>query len=357
MKYLNKQRLEKDIKSLFRQLESEGTTELTEQRFNSGLAEIFENSEMLLSGTETQFVSVLVADLRGFTAIVEKYSSSKVISILNEFFSAMVEIIDGHGGHVNKFMGDSVIAFFENTGEVQNDILNVLHCAIEMQIAMDEVNKKSVELGMDSLFMGISVNSGDVVASVLGSSVYRGYTIIGSTVNIASRIEAYTLRGQILLSDNTRQLVAEHIDTGMVNQVNAKGLSQPLRFYELLSVNHPVRLELPKRDNRRAPRIQISIPVYFQVLDGKSVLPEVFKGQLVDIGYGGMLIRAPHHIERFADIKMSVIMSPLANDPVDIYAKALYVQQKDEEAEVGLEFTIIDDETSAAVKTFVDNLM
>lgn len=226
-----------------------------------------------------------------------------------------------------------------------------------MQIAMDKVNLKSAELGLDNLYMGIGINTGDALGSVLGSSIYREYTMIGTTVNLASRIEAYTLRGQILISEYTREHAGVFIETGMENEVNAKGMAHPLQLYELLSISHPEKIKLPVRDNRRALRIKISLPVSYQLLDGKSVLPDVYEGHVVDISYGGMMINTPIPMNQYSDIKMKVNLSPLMTEPVDIYAKALYVQQKGEATEVGLAFTIIDDATSAAVKSFVDNMV
>ena len=357
MKVLNKQKLELEIRKLFRQLREEGPQALTEDRFNQGLQQLLVASESPREGPEHRFVSVMIADLRGFTYMVEKFSSAKIIEVLNEFFSTMVGIIDAHGGAVNKFMGDSLIAFFETGKEVAGSVLNVLHCAIEMQLAMDEVNQKSASLGLDSLYMGIGINTGEVVASVLGSDIYREFTMIGGTVNLAARIEAYTLRGQILFSENTWKYVSHAVETGHVNEVSAKGMSSPLRFYELRAITMPVKLALPRRDNRKAPRIQVRIPVYYQLLEGKNILPDVYEGEVVDISYGGMLINAVRPVEKFSDLKMSVSLSPFASSPVDIYAKALYVQPLDKGAEVGLEFTIIDDATSATVKNFVDSLI
>ena len=321
------------------------------------MRKIFEDIEMLVTGEESQFVTVLFADLRGFTLMVDKVSSANITNILNQFFSVMVKIIDQHGGHVNKFMGDSIFAFFNDKWGIQNSVLNVLHCAIEMQIAMDKVNVKSADLGLDNLYMGIGINTGDAVGSVLGSPIYREFTMIGTTVNLASRIEAYTLRGQILISENIREHAGIFIQTGMENEVNAKGMTHPLRLYELLSISHPEKIQLPVRDNRGAPRIQITLPVSYQMLEGKSVLPHVYEGHVIDISYGGMMISTSIPMNQFSDIKMNINLSPLSIDPVEIYAKALYILPKGKVTEVGLEFTIIDNETSAVVKSFVDNLV
>ena len=357
MRVLNKQKLEKDIRALFRTVNAGQGTQVNEEKFIIELSRLLEENELRSPIQGTSSMSVMIADLRGFTYMLEKFRSDDIINILNEFFARMVSIIDTHGGQINKFMGDFIIAYFDTGEDPQASVLNVLHCAIEMQLAMDAVNVISARMGLDSLYIGIGIDTGDVVASVLGSDIYREFTMIGSTVNLASRIEAYTLRGQILMSENTWKHVANLVETGQVNEVGAKGMSKPLRFYELMAINTPQRIALPKRDNRKAPRIKVSIPVYFQLLDGKNILPEVYEREVVDISYGGMLFVTPKAIEKFADLKVSIGLSPYANDPVDIYGKALYVQIMDKGVEIGLEFTIIDDATSANVKKFVDSLI
>jgi len=115
--------------------------------------------------------SVLFAELRGFTYLNEHFRSDKIISILNEFFGTMAAIIGRHHGIIDKFMGHSVMAFLDVCDSVSESVRTVLQCAIEMQIAMDEVNRKGAELGLDTLFMGIGINTGEVVASVLGLEI------------------------------------------------------------------------------------------------------------------------------------------------------------------------------------------
>jgi len=304
-----------------------------------------------------QMVTVLFADLCGFTSLVEKQQAANVIAILNIFFSEMAYIINRHGGIVDKFMGDSILAFFPVRDELQGNVLQALQCALEMQIAMDSVNARGESMGLDTLYLGIGVNTGEVMASFLGSDIYREYTVIGKNVNLASRIEAYTLRGQILLSESTRKIAGDAARTGDLNEVNAKGINEPLRFYSLKSINKPCFIELPVRENRKAPRIEITIPISFQMLEGKKLLPEVHEGQVVDISYGGMLINAPTSVLQFSDMKINVSLAPVSQELVEVYAKALFVRGHDQGAEVGLEFTIIDDHARSKIKEFVDHLI
>ena len=357
MRILNKQRLEKEIQALFRQFQDDTSVALAEEKFNTALTNILNEQELETNCEVTRNVCVLICDIRGFTQLVENISTTKVIQLLNVFFGTMVDIIDSRGGQVNKFMGDSLIAFFDSGEDARGSVLQVLECAIAMQLAMDDVNLKSHELGMDDVYMGIGIDTGEVVASVFGSDIFREFTIIGNPVNIASRIEGYTLRGQILLSENTRNYVSDAIETGVNNEVNAKGMKDPLRFYELQAVNEPTRVELPKRDNRREQRINIKIPVCYQLLDGKNILPDVFDGEVVDISHGGMLLNISDSIEQFSDIKISMLLTPFSKSPINLYAKAIYVQANKGGSEVGLEFTIVDNIANAALKHYVDNIL
>ena len=357
MRILNKQRLEKEIQALYRQFQDDTSETLTEEKFNTALTNILNEQELETDGGVTRNVCVLICDIRGFSQLVENVSTTKVIQLLNVFFGSMVDIIDSRGGQVNKFMGDSLIAFFDSGEDVRGSVLQVLECAIAMQLAMDDVNLKSHELGMDDVYMGIGIDTGEVVASVFGSDIFREFTIIGNPVNIASRIEGYTLRGQILISETTRDYVADVIETGGGNEVNAKGMKDPLCFYELQAVNEPKRVELPRRDNRREQRINIKIPVCYQLLDGKNVLPDVVDGEVVDISYGGMLLNVKDSIEQFSDIKLNMLLTPFSKNPIDLYAKAVYVQANEGGSEVGLEFTIVDNNANAALKFYVDNII
>ena len=133
------------------------------------------------------------------------------------------------------------------------------------------------------------------------------------------------LRGQILLSEQTWNHISSKIETGLVNEVNAKGQTDPLRFCELRAITSPTRLELLLRENHRTLRNPVCIPVSYQLLQGKSMLPDTFEGEVINISYGGMLVNAGMPINPFADIKMSVNPSPIHKASVDLYSKAMYV--------------------------------
>ena len=144
-------------------------------------------------------VTVLLADLRGFSAITAGHPPGVVIELLNPWLIRMSEIIACHQGTIDKFMGDSIMVLFGAPVGRQNDVRRALACAVEMQIAMVALNLEQTRKGLPELFMGIGINTGKVLAGMLGSEQYSEYTVIGEEVNLAARIEAFSLRGQVLI--------------------------------------------------------------------------------------------------------------------------------------------------------------
>ena len=168
------------------------------------------------------------------------------------------------------------------------------------------------------------------------------------------RVEAFSLRGQILISDNTYGLTRDSIDVGNINEVSVKGKSHPIKIYELLAVNTPIKLRLPGREGRKSPRISVNLPLNYQVVLGKQVISKVFNGEIVDIGYGGIMTRTPQELELFSEIKLSVSLSLLGTHTSDAYAKVLRTRKTGSGFESGLEFTVLDENAKKAIKVFVE---
>src|SRR5687767_12758656 len=126
----------------------------------------------------------------------------------------MSEIIVRHSGAIDKFMGDAIMVVFSaNPGAPGTDAKHAAACAVEMQVAMDALNREHRAAQLPELYMGIGINTGTVLAGRIGSELYSAFTVIGEEVNIAARIEAFCLRGQILVSEATFTLCRE-LSTG-----------------------------------------------------------------------------------------------------------------------------------------------
>jgi adenylate cyclase len=321
------------------------------------MAEIIDSAWVKSQEVDTRRVTILLSDLRGFTAMSEKYSALEMVQTLNRYFKRMSEIIIRHGGTIDKFMGDAIMALFGAPVARDDDIEAALACAIEMQMAMNDINQDNLAHGMAPLYMGIGINTGNVVAGHLGSALHSEYTVIGDQVNLASRVEAHSLRGQILLSENTYLLAQHFIQTGEVNEVRVKGKKGVVRLYELLSTQRPTPLIAPQREIRNSPRVEADMALTFQLLDGKSVLPQEHMARVVDISYGGMYFVSPLPLSPFDDIKIKLHLSMLDAQAAEVYAKVLRVAPCHGAWECRIELTAIDPSTALALKEFVDGMV
>lgn len=307
--------------------------------------------------SETRQVTILLSDLRGFTAMAEGCSAMDMVTALNRYLERMTEIILRHGGSIDKFMGDGIMVLFGAPKPLERPIEAALACAIEMQLAMDDINAQNQHLGMSPLYMGIGINTGEVVVGHLGSPLYTEYTVIGDQVNLASRLEAHSLRGQILLSESTYQRAQDFIDVGEINEVQVKGKRGSVRMVELLALHGNPPLIAPRREIRSSPRVAVDMPLAFQLLDGKSVIPHQHAGRIVDLGYGGMYVISPVPLMPFDDIKMALSLSLLSGELTDIYAKVLRVTEVQGAYKCPVEFTSIDSKAQQAIKEFVDGIV
>jgi len=307
---------------------------------------------------ENKEVTILLSDLRGFTAMSETIPAADVMFMLNRYFSKMTEIIvNQFGGTIDKFMGDSIMALFGTPQESIDDVQKALCCAIEMQISMDEINQENEKLGLPKLYMGIGINTGKVVAGEVGSEIYSQYTVIGDEVNLAHRIEAFTLRGQILISEHTYDKVKILIETGTENAVFVKGKRDPITLYELLSVTQEdgVKFTAPRREMRKSHRVEVNLPFVYQHVLDKKIGTKKHPGRIIDISYDGMFVALEEYVSVFSEIKLTISLSLLGQDNDDIYAKVLRIYRFKENYLVNFEFTALTCEARKAIKAYVDD--
>jgi adenylate cyclase len=303
---------------------------------------------------EHKQVSILLSDLRGFTALTEQCTPSEVIGLLNRYFSRMCEVIFRYRGTIDKFMGDGIMVLFGAPETDRDDLVRAIACATEMQSVMSEVNEVNRSLGVPQLFMGIGINTGEVVAANVGSELHREYTVIGDHVNLASRIEAHSLRGQVLLSEYSYQLAKDFIEVGDVRDVMVKGKRNPVRLYELKSTQLPHYMSVPVREGRKSPRVPVDMPLAFRIVEGKRVLPQVHSGRIADISYSGALAVVKTRVPTNTEIKFSMALSLLSPEVTDVYARVLRVSEASQDYECSMEFTAIDEAGQQAVRQFVD---
>ena len=301
-------------------------------------------------------VTILLADLRGFTAITATLPAGTVVTMLNRCLGRMNEIVSRYHGVIDKFMGDSIMVLFGVPIKHPDDVERALACAIEMQIAMVAINNQDREEGIPELFMGIGINTGSVMAGKFGSSFYSEYTVIGNEVNLTSRIESFSLRGQILISENTfkhcRDLVA--VSDGM--EVFVKGKIQPVKLRELYAIPS-LNLEVPRKEFRHSQRLEVKLPCSIKLIKNKMVMPKEIRAIIRDISYYGLLIEIDQQLNAHDDVRLEFDLPLIDFKASNIYAKVVELEHDQSGYLAGVEFTSLSHETNMKIQLFVQLLV
>lgn len=197
---------------------------------------VVKNIDDIKLGGKKAVVTVLFADIRGFTSISEKLTAEEVSVILNEYFTEIEPIISKYNGVINKFIGDAVMAIF---GEPIQDIdhaKNAVLCANEMLKKVDELRDKWLFEGKPKIEIGIGINTGEAFVGNIGSEKRLEYTVIGDMVNLASRIESYNkvYKTNFLISSSTYSHVSSIADVIKISEVTIRGKSKKMDIYEVL---------------------------------------------------------------------------------------------------------------------------
>jgi adenylate cyclase len=312
------------------------------------------------TGTDHSFehrqVTILLADLRGFTSITATHPAGVVITLLNRCFGRMSEIVALHQGVIDKFMGDSIMVLFGAPIEHPDDVQRALACAIEMQLAMIELNNRYRQNGLPDLYMGIGINTGSVMAGKFGSSFYSEYTVIGDEVNLASRIEAFSLRGQVLISENTLAHCRDFVTVGEPMEVFVKGKTQSVRLHELFEIPSK-NLKVPRQELRRSHRVEVTLACSLNLVQGKIVMPRAISATIRDIGYHGVLLELDYPLEAHDEIRLEFDLPLVDFMATDIYAKVVKVQRSGNRLFAGSEFTSINPDTNMKLQLFVQLLV
>ncbi|WP_256386685.1 CHASE2 domain-containing protein, partial [Hydrocoleum sp. CS-953] len=187
------------------------------------VANLLENPDGLKLNCQRRKVTILMSDLRGFSAISERSEPETIFAMLNIYLGEMTEVINQYGGTIDEFIGDAILVIFGAPTQREDDAKRAVACAVAMQITMPSVNAKLKELGLPEIQMGIGVNTGEVVVGNIGSNRRSKYGVVGSNINLASRIESYTVGGEILISGNTLEEVSSIVKIVQQKSVKIKG--------------------------------------------------------------------------------------------------------------------------------------
>lgn len=195
--------------------------------------QMLDNPDSFRLGGINQTITVLFADIRGFTSISEHEKPEKVVKLLNRYFTAMSEIIFGFGGTLDKYIGDGLMALFGAPTASPDDPKRALQSAVAMQKRLLILNKELREENFPEVQIGIGLHTGEATIGYIGSEKRSEYTAIGDTVNLASRLESNALGGQILISDTTAKLCENLFPMIAHAPLTVKNRLQPVSLFEV----------------------------------------------------------------------------------------------------------------------------
>ncbi len=286
------------------------------------VASLLDSPEGLQLGGEKRQVTMLLSDLRGFTSLSGRLAPEQVVAILNRYLGTMVEVIIQYQGTIDEFIGDAVFVIFGAPVWREDDAQRAVACAAAMQLAMTAMNEENRRAGLPDVEMGIGVHTGEVVVGNIGSHKRTKYGVVGSHVNLTSRIQSYTIGGQILLSEATRQAVGPLVRMHKQIEVEAKGIAEPITLYELRGIGGAYNLFLPEREEALLPLPQ-EIPLQYTVLEGEHVGRTVYQGSFVTLSARGGEVRSEHLVASWSNIKMRLMGYNGEVISGELYAKVL----------------------------------
>ncbi len=263
-----------------------------------------------------------MSDLRGFTSLTERLVPEQVLTIVNRYLGAMVDVILRYHGTINEFIGDAILVIFGAPISREDDAQRAVACAVAMQQAMASVNVQNRRAGLPEVEMGIGVHTGDVVVGNIGSHKRTKYGVVGSHVNLTSRIESYTVGGQILISESTRRAAGPILTIKRQIEVEAKGVGKPITLSEVRGIGGAYNLFLPEREEKFFP-LRREIPVRYTLVEGKHLGRTVFEGRFVTLSVRGGEIHSDHSVPPLSNIKIRLINLKGEELPGDFYGKVV----------------------------------
>jgi PAS domain S-box-containing protein len=282
---------------------------------------VLESPAGLQLGGEKRKITMLMADLRGFTSLSERLPPERVVAMVNRYLSTMVTVIKRYNGTIDDFIGDAIFVLFGAPVWKEDDAERAVACAIAMQVAMDSINEQNRREDLPEIEMGIGVHTGQVVVGNIGSPERMKYDVMGSQVNLTSRIQSCTTGGQILISETTRQEVGRILKVGRRMEVKAKGVEHPVTLFEALGISGSHKLLLPDASEQLVPLI-LGIPLRYEIVEAIQLGHEAYKGTLMKLSRKAAEATLDRPIGNLTNVKI-YLMQDGRDIPGALYAKVI----------------------------------
>jgi class 3 adenylate cyclase len=205
---------------------------------NEDVAEVIlsDPDKHLQLGGETRMITVFFADIRGFTSFSEEHPAKQVVTVLNRIFSELTAVVFKYHGTLDKYVGDEIVGFFGAPVATDDDALNAVRMAVEMQRVFADLHESITDPDIGCLGLGIGIHCGEAAVGNVGSEQLMSYTVIGDTVNIAHRLQQHALPGHILITEAGYRQLESRVEAVMLEPLQLAGKSEPVIAYRVLAV-------------------------------------------------------------------------------------------------------------------------
>ena len=311
---------------------------------------LLDTPKSLHIGGEKRKVTMMMADLRGFTALSERLAPKWVVTILNRYLSAMVKVIKQYDGTIDEFIGDAIFVLFGAPVWREDDAQRAVACSVAMQLAMTSVNEENKKDDLPDLEMGIGIHTGQVVVGNIGSLDRMKYGVVGSHVNLASRIQSCTTGGQILVSEATRREVGPMIKIGRQIEIRAKGFEQPVTVSEVVGIGGPHKLSLIQAKENLVVMTE-EVPFSYFVAEGTQFNEEMFKGTFIKMSPKRAEVRLDTPVPVFTSLELLLSAEGKRIDG------SVHCKVESAVADTSKRFLVHFTSMSPAVETYIRNLV
>lgn len=296
----------KQISDLNQKLEARN--ELLSKTFGMFLSdeivkELLDRPGGLSLGGKKRRVTIMMSDLRGFTAMSERMKATDLISMLNHYLGVMTEVIQGRAGTIIEFIGDGILALFGAPTASDSHSSDAVAAALEMQAAMDEINQWNEERDFPRLEMGIGIDTGEVIVGKIGSEKRMKYGVVGSHVNLCGRIESYTVGGQILISPGVKKDIASPLQIETEMTVFPKGVEGGIVLSHVTGIGKPYDIYTSMKSDT-PEELEEPVPVSFSRITGKHTDSKICYGGIVSVGHSSAVLETPVALEVFENIQV-----------------------------------------------------
>ncbi len=315
---------------------------------------LLESQDALEMGGEIREVTILMSDLRGFTALTADMHPQEVITFLNRYLGKMIEILLDSRAVIDEIIGDGILAFFGAPEPLEDHPARAVACALKMQAAMAEINALNEADGLPHLEMGVSVNTGEVVVGNIGSERRTKYSVVGSHVNFTARIDSYAVGGQVLISSSTYNRLKDIIEVGDTIQAEMKGIPGMVTIYEVRGLKGPYNLRIKERSETLIPLVkQINIHLYR--IKEKVIAGASGGAWITHLSEMSATVVYEGELGEWEDVRIHLLDENLAEMPGKIYGKVISVKPVgDNLKEAAIRFTSVSPEIYRFIREVID---